>query len=253
MMKSLQAYFLIDLKIVLRERMAMVMILLLPAVMYAFFGLLFGSASYGAERNSYYDEYTASFAGLILLNVALMNVGPTFVIYKEMGFFRRLLVTPLDMSAVWLSTIFRAFLIFMLGYVEMLLLGIVMFNRLPATSADQLILSLAVSAFALFSFGFMLGTIFNSTQAAFNAGIVAFQPMLLLSGASFPLDIFPQWVRYTTEFIPMTHVVKVLRLSWRQDLYTQDAVWPITFLIVFGFACALVAHRSFRWSATSGS
>lgn len=247
---GLKSYLVFDFKVVYRERLMLLLILLLPALFYAFFGLIFGDASYGPDQTSFYHEYTPSFTGLILLNVALMNVAPVLAIYKELGFFRRLMVTPLDMSAIWLSAILRSFAIFMIGYAEMLLVGYLQFGMLPEASPLQLVTAIAVSSFALFSFGFLLGALLKSANAVFNAGILVFQPMLLLSGASFPLDIFPSWIRIVTELIPMTHVVKILRLAWRNDYLSPEAVWPTVFLLIFGSICAVVARATFRRSAT---
>ncbi|MDT8999851.1 ABC transporter permease [Paucibacter sp. APW11] len=246
---ALKAYFVLDFNLVFRERMVLFFTFLLPAFMYAFFGMMFGDASYGGGAVSFYDEYTASFIGLILLNVALMNVGPVLVIYKEMGFFRRLLVTPLDMSAVWLSAITRSFVIFMIGFVEMVIVGWLMFHQLPQTSLVELFTAILVSAFSLFSFGFMLGAFFKSSNAAFNAGIFIFQPMLLLSGASIPLDRFPPFVTQLAQVVPMTHVVDVLRLAWRGEYFSPAGLTPTVLLLLLGTACALVARRAFRWSS----
>lgn len=242
--RAIRAYIAFDFRIILRERLVLVLILALPGVMYAFFALLFGGDRY--SNNSFYDEYTASFAGLVLLNIALMNIAPGLTIYRELGFFRRLMVSPLPMNAIWLSTILRSALLFLVGQAEMLILGYWIFGRVPDAPLIQLLLSVLISMFGLFSMGFLLGSVFRSANSAFNAGILLFQPMLLLSGASFPLSMFPDWIRFVSQLIPMTHVVETMRLGWRGDLFTADAVWPVTFLAIFGGICALVAQASFR-------
>jgi ABC-2 type transport system permease protein len=242
--RPIRAYLVFDSRIIFRERFALFMILALPGVMYGFFAVLFGGDRY--SNNSFYDEYTASFAGLILLNIALMNIAPGLTIYRELGFFRRLMVSPLPMSAIWLSAVLRSALLFLLGQAEMLILGYWIFGQVPDAPIIQLLLSVLISMFGLFSMGFLLGSVFRNANSAFNAGILLFQPMLLLSGASFPLTMFPDWIRIVTQLIPMTHVVEVMRLGWRGELFTAAAVWPSTFLLIFGSICAFVAQASFR-------
>jgi ABC-2 type transport system permease protein len=238
------AYLVFDSQIILRERMMLFLILALPGVMYAFFALMFGGESYGGK--SFYDEYTASFAGLILLNIALMNIAPVLTIYRELGFFRRLMVSPLPMSAIWISAVVRSGALFLIGQAEMLLLGYWLFGRVPGAPVIELLLSVLIAMFGLFSMGFLLGSVFRSANSAFNFGILLFQPMLLLSGASFPMTMFPDWIRFVAQLIPMTHVVETMRLGWRGDLFTADAVWPVTFLVIFGSICAFLAQASFR-------
>jgi ABC-2 type transport system permease protein len=245
---GLKPYLLLDLRLAFRERVSLLLMLALPAFMYVFFGLMFGQARYGARAVTYFDEYTPSFTGLILLNVALMNVGPAIVIYKELGFFRRLLVTPLDMAAVWVAAITRATLIYMIGYFEMLLIGWAMFGRFPSASLLQSVLSLLLCCFGMFSFGVLLGSLFKASATAFSAGIFIFQPMLLLSGASIPLDQFPRWVTSLAQLLPMTHVVTILRLAWSNRFLSVEAIGPTLYLLAFGAICALVSRRVFRWS-----
>jgi len=242
--RAIRAYMVFDAQIIFREKTALFMILALPGIMYAFFGLMFGNQQYAT--NSFFDEYTASFAGLVILNVALMNIAPGLTIYRELGFFRRLMVSPLPMSAIWLSAVARASVLYFIGQAEMLLLGYLMFGELPGAPIIQLLLSVLLAMYGLFSMGFLLGSVFRSSNASFTAGMLLFQPMLLLSGASFPLSMFPDWIRLVSQFIPMTHVVEVMRLGWRGELFTAAAIWPAAFLIIFGSICAYVAQISFR-------
>lgn len=246
---ALRAYVGFDFRLAFRDRVFLLMTLGIPAVMYGFFGLLYGHSTYGDQAVSYYDEYTPSFIGLVLLNVALMNVAPVLVIYKEQGLFRRLLVTPLDMSAIWLSAVGRGFAIFLVGFVEMLLVGWAMFHTLPKTSLLELLAALAICAYALFSLGFLVGSLVRTANAAFSAGSLLFQPMLLLSGASIPLTQFPVIVQKIALLVPMTHTVNLLRLAWLGELFTQAALVPTLVLLAFGSVCALIARRTFHWSA----
>ncbi len=242
--RAIRAYMVFDAKVIFRERLALFMILVLPGIMYAFFALMFGEQEYATH--SFFDEYTASFAGLVILNIALMNIAPGLTVYRELGFFRRLMVTPLPMSAIWLSAIGRASVLYLIGHAEMLLLGYLMFGQVPSAAPLQILLSVLLAMYAMFSMGFLLGSVFQSSSASFTAGMLLFQPMLLLSGASFPLSMFPDWIRFVSQLIPMTHVVDVMRLGWRGELFTGEALWPSIFLVIFGSICACVALGSFR-------
>ncbi len=244
-----RAYIRFDFGVIVREKVMIFFILALPAFMYAFFGLLFGNASYGTGNQSFYDEYTASFTGLVLLNVALMNIGPVLVIYKELGFFRRLLVTPLPMAAIGVSTILRSFIIFFIGYAEMLVIGYFMFGRVPQTPVLELAVCLLLCSFCLFSMGFLMSAVFRSANSAFNAGIFIFQPMLLLSGASFPMETFPRWLQQASQVLPMTHVVHALRLTWRDEFFTARGLIPAAVMIGYGLIFAVTAQRLFRWTS----
>lgn len=246
---QIKAYFIVDSRLFLREPMVLFFAFLFPAFMYTVFGFMFESQTYGVNARSYYDEYTASFIAVMLLNVALFNIGPGLVIYKERGFFRRLMLTPLPMSAVLSVTIARSFLIFLIGLVEMVLIGWFMFNRIPPDNGIQIITALIISAFALFTFGFMLGSFFKTSAGAFGNAILMFQIMLMLSGAAMPLETFPDIVQSATQFIPMTHVVTLLREAWNGYLFEESTIPTIFIVISFGVVSSLIAIRTFKWSA----
>ena len=242
------AFMRFDAELFLKEKAALFFTIALPILLYLFFSLMFGNYQYEGGKFDFYDQYTISFAAMIMLSNALLGIGPTIVIYKEMGFFRRLLVTPLDMASVAASTIVRSTLCFLIGYAGMMLTGFLMFKRLPTAPIVELLAATGLASFCLISMGFLLGSAFKSANAAFNAGMLIFQPMLLLSGASFPLEAFPRWLQIAAQSIPMTHAVQVLRLSWRGELFTMQAVAPTLYLLAFGVFFTLVARRLFRWS-----
>lgn len=245
--KQFQAYLTIDMKLILREPMVLLFAFILPAIMYYLLGLMFGNMTYGFEATPYYDEYTASFVGIIILNVALFNVGPGLIIYKEMGFFKSLFFTPLKTSIILQATIVRCFLIFVIGLLEIFLLGWLMFDRAPTQYFIQFSLAVLLSSYALFSFGFMIACFVKSAAGAYGASIVLFQVMMMLSGSSIPLNQFPEFVQKICQAIPMTYVVDLLRLSWKGALFSSGAILPVVVLILFGAGSSFIAARKFEW------
>lgn len=55
-------------------------------------------------------------------------------------------------------------------------------------------------------------------------------PMLFFSGVFFPLDRFPAWMKSLSEFMPLTHAVKISRAVFSGE-YHATYVWD--FLVIF--------------------
>ena len=55
-------------------------------------------------------------------------------------------------------------------------------------------------------------------------------PMLFFSGVFFPLDRFPAWMRSLSEFMPLTHAVKISRAVFSGE-YHAKYLW--NFLVIF--------------------
>ena len=248
--KQFKAYFLFDVKVYFNEPMVIFFAVLFPALMYVVFGFIFGSTQYGASGDiPYYDQYSSSFMGIILLNTALFNIGPSLAVYKELGFFRRLMVTPLPINALILSTLLKAFIIFLIGMFEVVVIGWFMFERMPPANPVDLFFALTVTAFCLFSFGFLLGSIFKHSNSAFSASVLIFQPMLFLSGASIPLEVFPPFLILLTKLVPMTYVVEIVRLAWYGQMFTSAAITPTVACLVIGGICIVISNKIFKKSA----
>lgn len=56
-------------------------------------------------------------------------------------------------------------------------------------------------------------------------------PMLFFSGVFFPLDRFPAWMKTLSEFMPLTHAVKISRAVFSGELHSGLIV---NFLIILG-------------------
>ena len=84
------------------------------------------------------------------------------------------------------------------------------------------------------------------SRVAQAVGMIAAFPMMFLSGSAIPLEVLPQSVRNISRFIPLTHVVTLMRglwtgASWGKHL-TEAAVLAGVLLIGM-----LLSARFFRW------
>lgn len=244
--RSLTAMVAFDLKNVLRDKIAVGMLLVFPLGLYVFFGTFFGATASEESAAKYYSNYTINFAAVVLLNIAFLNLGPTIVMAKDMGLLRRLMATPLSFSELWLSSVVRTLAVFAIGYFTLLLSGFLVLGQLPPVGIAQLLVPALVSAFTMLSLGFLLGAFFKKPMAAFNGGMVLIQPMLLLSGAGLPPETFPKWAIALSQLLPFTHVVTVMRMGWKGEYFTQAALAPTLLLLAIGAGCAALAVHLFR-------
>ena len=70
--------------------------------------------------------------------------------------------------------------------------------------------------------------------------------MLFLSGAGLPLEMLPDEVRKFSNFLPLTHVVTLLRGLWIGEAWNQHTTEVIVLIsmLVFG---VLISAKTFRW------
>ena len=100
-------------------------------------------------------------------------------------------------------------IISLLSLTMMVVVGMLLFHF--NMRGDWLLFSLmsVISAMMMVGLGLLIGGwAKNENQSAPLSNLISF-PMMFLSGAFFPVFLFPEWLRGVTQFIPMTPVVDI--------------------------------------------
>jgi ABC-2 type transport system permease protein len=101
-------------------------------------------------------------------------------------------------------------------------------------------------ACAFFSLGYALVGLIPNARAVVVIANVVLYPLMIFSGAMVPLQVMPDAVRTVSRFLPLTHLVALLRGFWSGmgwgDLLTEVAV--LAGMTIVGI---LIISRTFRW------
>lgn len=104
-------------------------------------------------------------------------------------------------------------------------------------------------ALAFMSIGLVVGAWAKSEEAANGMAQVVVLPMAFLSGAFFPLDIAPAWVRTVSEFLPLKHLADAMQGVLSRGESWGTALPVIGGLLLFAAVLTLLARRLFRWDS----
>ena len=70
-------------------------------------------------------------------------------------------------------------------------------------------------------------------------------PMLFFSGVFFPLDKFPTWMKTLSEFMPLTHAVKISRAVF-SGAYDSGLIWNFLVILVLEAIAFYIGIRSMK-------
>jgi hypothetical protein len=116
----------------------------------------------------------------------------------------------------------------------------------PQTMGSILIfVSIAIAAFR--SIGLILASVTNSMQESQLLVQLVYLPMLFLSGATFPLSMFPPWLLNLTQFVPATYLVTGVQGMLLRNESIATNLQPVGALLVTCFVGLFVAYKIFRW------
>ena len=241
-MKSYLALISLDLRLALRQKSVIFFNYLLPLGFFFMFAY-FTHADRGAG-------ITAVIPMVIVfgtLGSGLFGAGMRAVQEREMNILRRYKVTPISPLPLLVASVFTGWLLFMPNILLIITLAHFLYGMpWPATFFSVLIfVSLGIAAFR--AIGLILASIANSTQESQILIQLTYLPMLLLSGATFPVEVFPPWLREITTFIPTKYLVtgvKGMLLHGDGLNANRDAAGALLITIVVGLFIAL---KLFRW------
>jgi ABC-2 type transport system permease protein len=240
-----------EVKRYVRERSRLVSSFTTPLLWLVIFGVGIGSGigRFGTTFSFYgYSYQTFIFPGIIgqtLLFTAIW-LGISLIWDREFGFLKEILVAPISRTSIVVGKALggatSAFLqgLLLLPFSFVLGVGLTPFSFLACIPIMFLI------ALGLVTIGLSLAARIESLEG-FNL-IMSFvvMPMFFLSGALFPIDTLPQWLRIFTYLDPLTYGVDALRFILLNNASALPIYLDILVLIGFTISIILIAAREFN-------
>lgn len=246
-MRSFTKYTWIEIKLFLREPIGAFFTLIFPLMMLFLFGTI-----YGNDPNPYFNGYgtvdvsVPAYTAMIIGTTGIMSLGITMSAYREKGILRRLRATPLRPHIILAAQVVVIFLMTVLGMILLILAGKLVYGLRFDGDAFSVAGAFMLGSLSFFALGFVLAGVMRTARSAQVVGMVIFYPMLFLSGAGMPLEMLPDGVRKFSNFLPLTHVVTLLRGLWIGEAWSQHTseVIILASLLVIG---VLLSAKTFRW------
>jgi ABC-2 type transport system permease protein len=246
-MRALTKYTWIEIKLFLREPIGAFFTLVFPLMMLFLFGTI-----YGNDPSPYFNGYgtvdvsVPAYTAMIIGTTGIMGLTITMSAYRENGVLRRLRATPLQPQVILVAQVVVIFMMTAAGMLLLILAGKLVYDLRFDGNPLSVALAFVLSSLSFFSLGFVLAAVMPNARTAQVVGMAIFYPMLFLSGAGLPLEMLPDGVRKFSNFLPLTHVVTLLRGLWTGDAWNQHTTEVIVLvsLLVVG---VLISAKTFKW------
>lgn len=246
-MRALTKYTWIEIKLFLREPLGAFFTLVFPLMMLFLFGTI-----YGNDPSPYFDGFgtvdvsVPAYTAMIIGTTGIMGLTITMSSYREKGILRRLRATPLRPQVILIAQVVVIFLMTVIGMLLLILAGKLVYDLRFAGKALNVFLAFVLSSLSFFSLGFVLASVMPNARTAQVVGMIIFYPMLFLSGAGLPLEMLPDGVRKFSNFLPLTHVVTLLRGLWIGDTWNQHITEILVLAGLLGIG-VLISAKTFKW------
>lgn len=196
-----------------------------------------------------YTYLQGTFGSLITVGIcatALMGIPLCLSDYRDKKILKHFFVTPVRPSMILLvQAVINALIsIFSASAIYIILkLG---WGYDISGSVGMLILSFMVTMFALYGLGMLIASVCRTTKSVNLACTLFYFPMLFLSGATVPFEMFPKWLQSIANVLPLTQGIKLIK-SYSLSPNPKNIVMPFIILLSIALISIILSIKTFKW------
>jgi ABC-type multidrug transport system permease subunit len=242
-MRAYLAYIRTTLRLTARDRMVL------------FFGYVFPIAIFALFANSFRVEQSTGAVTQVICMVLVLGVlgngffggGMRATAEREAGILRRFKVAPITAAPVLVSSMVTGWVVFLPSVVLFLVIGHLRYGMPWPHNLFSIFVFLSAGIIAFRSVGLIIASVVNSMAESQVVVQLLYLPMLMLSGATIPLTVLPDWLQQVAQFLPATH----LFLGMQNLLVRGESLWnnlvPLGALVLTTAVSLFVSVKLFRW------
>jgi ABC-2 type transport system permease protein len=190
------------------------------------------------------DVYVPILIVLSLGLLALFGLPMPLASYRELGVLRRLSTTPVPPWWLLAAQGLVQLCVALTGIAILLVASITVFGVPVPKSPGALMLSIALTAAALFPIGLLIASVARTATGASVIGRLLFFPMIFLAGLWWPRELMPGVLQGVSDFTPLGAAVEAIQASM-QGQFPPAA--PLLVLMAYALVFGFLAKRFFRW------
>lgn len=220
-----------------------------PVLMLCMFGGIYGNEpakEFGGRGTV--DMSVPAYLVLVVAVTGLMSFPLGLAEYRDRKVLKRFRATPVDASAFLVAQGLVNLALTLLGALLLVAAGYLFFGlHLPATPAAAAATAgaLLLCALAMYALGGVVAAVAPSERAAVAIANLVYFPMIFLSGATIPLQIFPDAMKTISAALPATYAVELLQHAWLDG--PADVALDLGVLAGVVVVGTAAAARLFRW------
>lgn len=188
--------------------------------------------------------------GFSLLASGVFGVAFMFFNLRTTLVLKRFFATPISRTHIILGEMLSRVLFQMLTAVVIILAGRFLFGFTLVHGVKTFVEMVVLSFIGLVVFmgmGFIIsGLAKNESTIPPFANIVTL-PQFLIGGTFFSIEVFPKWMQWIAQALPLTHLNNALREVAFEGNNLWDERWEIGILLLWGIVVYAIAIKVFKW------
>ena len=244
-MKRFLRLYMIEQKLALRSGDMLIFGVAMPVGVMILISMIAGQKQAG-EGFTYLESSFASLIAVGICAAAFMGIPLTIADYRDKKILKHFFATPC--SPLWIlgSDMLCAGGTALLSTIPVALVSVVFLGYRMQGNVLAFMGSWLLTLVSMFSIGLLMASLCRTIKAVNAVTTLVYFPMLFLSGATIPYELFPSGLQKVANVLPLTQGIKLMKaVSMGMNL---EGVWKIVVLLLgITLICTIVSVKTFRW------
>jgi ABC-2 type transport system permease protein len=242
---SFKQLFLMNLKLVYRNRAGVFWTILMPVFIYVALAVLPIGKTLGAQF-SYSNYVLPGIIAMSIMQGGIYGLAYWMVDLKSRGVIKRFLVTPISQVELILSLLCARVLVILVQLVVLTLVGVVFFHASFAGNYFYTLLFALMGGFIFLLVGLLISTFANSYEAAAPITTAIGLPLTFLGNLFYSVDGLPNALRTVAHVLPITFLADGLRKVYLEPVHFNAVAKDFFYLALWLVAMLVIVIWRFR-------
>ncbi|HEX3099405.1 MAG TPA: ABC transporter permease [Patescibacteria group bacterium] len=214
MNSSFNQLFLMNLRLVYRNRTGLFFTLIMPTIIFVALSVLPIGGKFGGPSGGDFNYSQFVLPGIIAMTVmqgGIYGLAYWMIDLKARGVIKRFLVTPLKQSELIISVLASRILVAICQAIFLTLIGVIFFHVTVAVNALLALLFVVLGAGIFLVIGLLISMFADTYEAAAPITTAVGLPLTFLGNIFFPVEGLPKVLRYVGEILPITYLADGIR------------------------------------------
>ena len=244
-MKRFLKLYVIEQKLALRSGDMLLFGVAMPVGIMILINMIAGQKQAG-EEFTYLESSFASLVAVGICAAAFMGIPLTIADYRDKKILKHFFTIPC--SPMWIlgSDVLCGAVTAMLSATSVSLVSVIFLGYKMRGNILGFIGAWFLTLVSMFSIGLLMASICRTVKSVNAVTTLVYFPMLFLSGATIPYELFPGGLQKVANILPLTQGIKLMKaVSMGMKI---DSIWKIVVLLVgITLVCTTISVKTFQW------
>ena len=235
----------VEQKIFFRSPDVILFNLIMPLVTLVLITVIAGQKDAADSGLTYLQSAYVSLSTVGICCCAFMSIPITVVECRSLGILRRMYCSPCSPARLLACDTIASGVMAVLSTLILAVAAVIFFGYRMEGNVLAYLGAWLLTMVSMFAIGLMVASLCRTTKSMNVATTLIYFPMLLLSGAIVPVEIFPDALQAVAHVLPLGVGINLLK-SLSMGCYDNTGM-SVLILAVIAVIGSVIAVRTFRW------